>query len=148
MSRHSLVCRSLPCRSLSCRSLSCRSLSCRSLPCRSLPCRAITLIREYSRPLTRPDWRKLHKLSNYDLYTIINKVTMSNVNLVIILQHHMIDTIWYKLFCFVRILGLVDASIFCNIPQEELLKMYGIQEAISQYKSKMYHMKRPYGFIQ
>ena len=114
----------------------------------SLPCRAIILIRDYSRPLTRPDWRRLHKLSNYDLYTIIKNVSMRNVNLVIIIQHSMIDTLWYKLFCFVRILGLVEASISCNISQEELLKIDGIREAISQYKSKMFHMKRPYGFIQ
>ena len=34
------------------------ALLCPSLPCRALPCRALSLIREYSKPLTRPDWRK------------------------------------------------------------------------------------------
>jgi hypothetical protein len=37
--------------------LLCRPLPCRALPCRALPCRALTLIREYSKPLTRSDWR-------------------------------------------------------------------------------------------
>jgi len=37
--------------------LPCRALPCRALPCRALPCRALDLIREYSRPMTRPDWR-------------------------------------------------------------------------------------------
>ncbi len=47
MSSHALPCRALPC----------RALPCRALPCRALPCRALLLISEYSKPLTRPDWR-------------------------------------------------------------------------------------------
>jgi hypothetical protein len=65
---------------------------------------------------------------------------MRNVNLVIIIQRRMIDTLWYKLFCYVRILGVVGTSITYNISEEELLKIDGINEAISQYESKMYHM--------
>ena len=32
-----------------------------ALPCRALPCRALHLIREYSKPLTRPDWRTFER---------------------------------------------------------------------------------------
>jgi hypothetical protein len=118
-----------------------------SLVGRVLPCRALTLIREYSKPLTRPDWRKIHKLSNYELYTIIKNVTMSNVKLVLIIQRSMIDTLWYKLFGFIRIMGLEKTCRCHNILKEELLKMDGIREAIAQYETVKSHMKRPYGFI-
>ena len=35
-----------------------RALPGRALPGRALPCRALLLIREYSKPLTRPNWRE------------------------------------------------------------------------------------------
>ncbi len=112
-----------------------------------LPSRAITLIREYSKPLTRPDWRRIKKLSNYDLYTIIKNVTMSNVNLVLIIQRSMIHTLWYKLFGFIRIMGLEKTCVCHNILKEELMKIVGINEAIAQYETVKCHMKREYGFI-
>ena len=40
-----------------------------SLPYRVLPSRAVTLIHAYSRPLTRPDWRTIQRLTTFDLYS-------------------------------------------------------------------------------
>jgi hypothetical protein len=34
------------------------ALPCYALPCYALPSRALLLIREYSKPLTRPNWRE------------------------------------------------------------------------------------------
>ena len=33
-----------------------------------LPDDVLQIIKEYSRPLTRPDWRTLHKMTQNDLY--------------------------------------------------------------------------------
>jgi hypothetical protein len=60
-----------------------------ALPNRALPSRAVQLISEYSKPLTRPDWRtfirtlskniffkeiqKLNKCNTLGIYTIVNK---------------------------------------------------------------------------
>ena len=47
------------------------------LPCRSLPCRALLLIREYSRPLTRPDWRQSKPIiSTYHLYLEVRNASL------------------------------------------------------------------------
>ena len=44
----------------------------------NLPPIALALIREYSKPLTRPDWRKLNRLPLYKLYIeIMNKKNTS-----------------------------------------------------------------------
>lgn len=85
--------------------------------------------RAYSKPLTRPDWRRLRKMSNYKLYSIIKNVNMTN-SLVMIIQTNMKNSIWYELFCFVQIFGLKKTCICHTISTEELLKMEGIQEAI------------------
>ena len=54
------------------------------LPCRALPCRALQLIREYSKPITRPDWHTFPRITkniffydsdnlNEGLYNIVRK---------------------------------------------------------------------------
>lgn len=113
----------------------------------ALPSRAITLIRAYSKPLTHPDWRTLHKTTNYNLYNIITNVTMKNINLVMIIQTNMKNSIWYELFCFVRVFGLEKTCVCHTISKEELLKMDGIREAIIINKNSKTRMKNPYGFI-
>ena len=48
----------LPSRVLPSRVLPSRVLPSRALPSRALPSRTLLLISEYSKPMTRPDWRK------------------------------------------------------------------------------------------
>ena len=47
-----------------------RALPCRALPCRPLPCRALQLISEYSKPLTRGNWRTFERVITKDKYII------------------------------------------------------------------------------
>ena len=42
------------------------------LPCRALPCRALHLIREYSKPITRPDWRTFERSITTNIF--INEI--------------------------------------------------------------------------
>ena len=79
----------LPCRALT------RSLPCRALHIRSLPCRALHLISEYSKPLTRPDWRKSKPLTT--TYQLYNNTLIRDGLLMAHLLLNIIDTEWYYL---------------------------------------------------
>ena len=114
-----------------------------------LPERALLLIREYSKPLTRPDWRILHKLTNYALYTIITNVVTHRVNLVMIIQTNMKTTLWYELFSFAQVWGLDNTASCHHISVKELLQMNGMREAclINSNRMEIIRMKRLYWFI-
>ena len=47
----------------------------------NLPPRALILIREYSRPLTRYNWRSLHKYTNKSLYSDLKKEYNKSIEL-------------------------------------------------------------------
>ena len=51
-----------------------------ALPASALPCRALCLIHEYSRPMTRPDWRKSKPIvETYSLFiSVINEYSALN----------------------------------------------------------------------
>lgn len=84
-----LPCHALPSHALRSHALPCHALPSHALPHRALPSRAVQLISEYSKPLTRPDWRtfirllskkiflkeiqKLNNCNTLGIYTIVNK---------------------------------------------------------------------------
>ena len=48
----------------------------------SLPCRALSLIREYSKPLTHPEWRKSNPvISQYKLHSYVTNHIVKNFKL-------------------------------------------------------------------
>ena len=119
-------------------SLPCRPLPCRDLPSRPLPCRAVDLIGEYSKPLTRPDWRTfqrtitpnifineinaLYRLKRtYKLYNLLH-TNMHNVT-----QEEFDDLMNYKddkfLYTIIIYLGNVCLSGYMGI-QLRSLKSY------------------------
>jgi hypothetical protein len=112
-----------------------------------LPERALLLIREYSKPLTRPDWRTLHKMTNYKLSNIIT--TVDKVDLVMIIQTNMKTSLWYELFSFTQVWGLDNTAECHHISVKELLQMDGMREAslINSNRMDLIRMKRLYGFI-
>ena len=115
-----------------------------------LPLNVLRLISEYSKPVTRADWRTLRKMTTYKLYNISMNVIRKKVNLVLIFQKNIQDTFWYKLYGFTQCWGIEQTSREYNISQDELLKIDGIAEAIKiyEYRSNIIRMKRQYGFIQ
>ena len=121
----------------------------RLLPSQVLPSNALRLISEYSKPLTRADWRTLRKMTNYKLYNISMNVIRKKVNLVLIFQNNIRDTLWYKLYTFTQCWGIEKTSKYFNISEYELLKINGIEEAIeiNKYRTNLFRMKRQYGFI-
>jgi hypothetical protein len=76
-----------------------RSLPCQQvLPCKQvLPCRALLLIREYSRPLTNPDWRNSEPIiTMFKLYLKISPAT-SELHYIILTNIKMTE--WYNILC-------------------------------------------------
>jgi hypothetical protein len=119
------------------------------LPLHVLPLHVLRLISEYSKPVTRADWRTLRKMTNYKLYKISMNVIRTKVNLVLIFQKNIQDTLWYKLYTFTQCWGIENTSKYFNISEYELLKIDGITEAIeiNKYRANLIRMKRQHGFI-
>ena len=114
-----------------------------------LPSNVLRHISEYSKPVSRPNWRTLRKMTDYKLYSIITNVIRKQVNLVLIFQKNMKDTLWYNLYSFTQCWGIEGTSSHYNMSEDELLKIDGIIEAIEINKNRMeqIRMKRLYGYI-
>ena len=111
----------------------------RSLPSRSLPSRALTIIREYSRPLTRHDWRKSKPIiTPYKLYCEYRRREMVRGRRIIILLDNIEQTDWFWAYNAIQMYGLerfyikyfkeygYDATNVENID--------GVTQAIKKYK--------------
>ncbi len=94
-----------------------------------LPSRPLLLIREYSKPLTRPDWRSIRRISAFDIYHYVYVSLRIQTPLMEIIFYNMQYTNWYNMYCNVQIIGLQKTSIKYNIPVEELLRIKGMREA-------------------
>jgi hypothetical protein len=135
------------------RALPCRALPCRALPCRALPCRALLMIREYSRPLTRADWRNSNPIitplnlllelcsksyeerENRRRMRLINK-TIKNIR----------STEWYWMYDTIRMYGLKKYYLLYfekyGVKYNRRINIYkidGIKDAIDHYN--YYHTK-------
>jgi len=103
----------------------------------TLPSRALQIIREYSRPLTRPDWRKSKPIiSTYRLYLIIKYVMYVPIITPKNLLHSMIlynigETEWYYAYVYIKFYGL---NIYMHeYTDHNMLKADGIEDAISHF---------------
>jgi hypothetical protein len=85
-------------------------LICRTLPGSSLPARALVLIHEYSKPLTRPDWRKSKPIINiyelylqvkYDVYNSQNNTPLKKIIAINIYKTH-----WFDVYNSIRCYGV------------------------------------------
>ena len=87
-----------------------RALACRALACRALPSRAVALISEYSKPLTRPDWRTLRRLSIHMLYEELIDMRYDGANvtkrLLILILRNVTNTEWFFMYNTIRNNGL------------------------------------------
>jgi len=102
-----------------------------------LPSNVVRLISEYSKPCTRPEWRTLRKITNYDLYIIIMKSDVTS-KLLTIIHTNMTHSMWYELFSYTEIWGLNRTSKCFKIPEKDLLKIDGIYRAslIHKYRNE------------
>ena len=127
----------LPPRALPCRALPSRALPCRALPSRALPCRALSLIREYSRPMTKPDWYKSKPIiTTYRLYlyllTKIDHLKSPDINIIIL--NNISCTEWYFAYTYIKHYGLMNYLFKRQITSDKA-NMDGLQDAQRFYMS-------------
>lgn len=116
-----------------------------------LPDDVLAIIRDYSKPLTRPDWRTLKPLSghlfyhglNYRLnnlkirmYTQMGLIQENDRKLICFLERvfqYMLSTQWGQIYKIVRNFGICYASIHLKIPLHDLYKMPDMIHAQNHY---------------
>ncbi len=120
-----------------------RDLPCRALPCRALPCRALHLIREYSRPMTRPDWRESKPIiSTYLLYLQVKNIKFANAKSIEqIILYNISNTEWYFVYVYISYHGLSEylERGDCNI---HMTYADGIHDAIQYNISRKFRSMR------
>ena len=89
----------------------------------TLPYRVLLLIKEYSKPLTRPDWRTIHKMTKYHLFFCITQNTISN-ELSHIILNNMRHNIWSYMYEYIETWGIYTASIHFNLSIHEIMKLH------------------------
>ena len=112
-----------------------------ALPSYALPSRALCLIHEYSRPITRPDWRKSkpiitqYKLYDYLLkHPIDNTFTKSPDRLYQTTLYHIAETDWYFAFTYIRFYG-INRYIERMDGDDHMIYLDGIDYAMQYNKS-------------
>jgi len=104
-----------------------------------LPLRVLTLISEYSKPVTRSDWRKLHIMTNYVLFKCINMcITQNKMNnkLSYIVCNNMHNSVWWHMYDYIETWGLQNAIRYFKLSKEDILKIDGMEHAIIYNKNK------------
>ena len=112
------------------------------LPNSLLPLRALTLIREYSKPLTRPDWRQLKPLvSSYGIYLHTRPLIFPTVPIKIkfyhlckIIMRNIMQTDWYNLYIVIQHIGIYNTALQYNLPYKKISQIEGLLEADKYYK--------------
>lgn len=104
------------------------------LPSRALPCRALCLIREYSRPVTRPDWRQTKPIiTTFQLYQIVQNTPTFLKPLIYNLYINISQTLWFGLYACIRFNGFSNVFQRYDITHDSLMKIDGIQDALTFY---------------
>ncbi len=98
-----------------------------------LPSRAIKLISEYSKPVTRSDWRKSKPLVtqfNIYLFSISRNSKWSKLKVRIFCL--ILDTDWYYIFIFIKQYGL--DQYYYHYGYNRILDMDGIMDADNWFR--------------
>ena len=99
-----------------------------------LPDDVLLIIRDYSKPLTRPDWRTLHPFSGPYLYANLNYLRHKYNNpLYIRVFSYLTQTEWARIYRLVRMFGIQYASYRCETSIDEIYKMPGMMYAQDYY---------------
>ena len=114
------------------------------LPKNLLPKNVLEIIKEYSKPMTRPNWRESKPIiTTYKLYKLLhNSNKNSNYNtLIIALCLNIIDTEWYYMFIMITYNGWY-LELFANErfdnDYNKIIKIDGIKDALNKYNSSIY----------
>jgi hypothetical protein len=104
-----------------------------SLPYRVLPSRAVTLIHAYSRPLTRPDWRTIQRLTTFDLYSHVFCHLRPQTSLMKRIYYNILDTKWYNIYSVIKLFGIYIAAEQYKMTCQEILRIKGMSGAVTYH---------------
>ena len=128
------------------RALPCCALPTYTLPSYKLPSRALVLIREYSRPMTRPDWRDSKPIiSTYRLYLQVKNIKLANTismgRLYQNIFYNISNTEWYFVYVYITYHGVCEylERGDCNI---HITYADGIKDAIQYNISRKFRSMR------
>ena len=100
--------------------------------CHALPFRATNLISEYSKPLTRPDWRKSNPIiSQYKLHSYAANHKNKNSRLKEYLSRRIQKTDWYYMYTYIQKFG-IDEYYYPDV-----LQIDGIMDAEIDYQNSI-----------
>jgi hypothetical protein len=114
-----------------------------------LPDDVLFIIREYSKPLTRPDWRTYCPLTNHLLYNSLHHEYAIKENKPFVLKNrvfnhntlflyrralnHLKTTYWGRVYIMTRSFGVDYASCYFKLPIHELYRIPDIINAQDYY---------------
>jgi hypothetical protein len=105
-----------------------------SLPSRVLPSHALRLIHEYSKPLTRPDWRNSKPLTTtYQLYNNTFYDSIPESQLLTRIYYNILDTVWYNIYNTIKLFGIHIASERYKMTCQEILRINGMSGAVAYH---------------
>ena len=99
----------------------------------ALPSRAVNLIREYSRPLSRPDWRTIQRLTTFDLYSHVYCHLRPQTLLMKRIFYNILDTKWYNIYSVIKLFGIKMASEQYKMTCQEILLIKGMSGAVTYH---------------
>ena len=115
----------------------------------ALPTRALLLINEYSKPITRPDWRKSKPIITiYCLYLIVKQFSYKKLSispldrLYLCISCNITDTDWYDVYVSISFYGL--NNYLERREDTYLTNADGIKDAIQYYNIQMFRSRRRY----
>jgi hypothetical protein len=101
-----------------------------ALPSHALPCRALLLISEYSKPLTRPDWRQSKPIiTTYRLYLVVIN-NYSDLSYSVLTNIWFTD--WYILYSYIKNYGI--ENYYDNNINHNILHIDGINHLLNDAK--------------
>ncbi len=103
----------------------------------ALPSRALSLIHDYSRPLTRADWRQSKPIiTPYELYLHVKYTTHNYTKIKRTILNNIHQTEWHKIYFYIKYRGLeqfLDEYLYLNKTPFDIKNLHaipGIKEAI------------------
>jgi hypothetical protein len=109
---HALQSHALQSHALQSHALQSHALQSHALQSHALPNRVLLLINEYSRPMTKPDWRKSKPIiTTFRLYLHVKYILFTPVisptkRLHSMMLNNIGDTEWYNVYVYIRYHGL------------------------------------------
>ena len=99
-----------------------------------LPSNVLCLIREYSKPMTRPDWRQSKPIfTTFYLYKMVQNTQTFLTPLIYTLYMNISQSWWFGLYACIRFNGLNHVFQRYDMTLQSLMEIDGVEDALTFY---------------